>query len=120
MEFSSSFNNNNVLSNKIKDYFMNNINLFLFDGNKIFIITKNDIFYKINIWDEIIPKFILSNDNSILDEMIVKELCHKNIIDLCFSLGFESYYYFARNIEKKSIVGVVMISDNWVIVNVKR
>jgi hypothetical protein len=52
--------------------------------------------------------------------MIVKELCHKNIIDLCFSLGFESYYYFARNIEKKSIVGVVMISDNWVIVNVKR
>jgi alpha-tubulin suppressor-like RCC1 family protein len=33
--------------------------------------------------------------------MIVKELCYKNIIDLCFSLGFESYYYFARNIEKK-------------------
>jgi hypothetical protein len=34
MEFSSSFNNNNVLSNKLKDYFINNIKLFLFDGNK--------------------------------------------------------------------------------------
>jgi hypothetical protein len=78
MEFSSSFNNNNVLSNKLKDYFINNIKLFLFDGNKTFIITKNDIFYKINIWEEIIPKFILNNDNSILDKMLVKEfLYHK-------------------------------------------
>jgi hypothetical protein len=30
----------------------------------VFIITENDIFYEINVFDELIPTFILNNNNS--------------------------------------------------------
>jgi alpha-tubulin suppressor-like RCC1 family protein len=96
METNSSFSNN-LLSNKLKNYFESNIKFFLKYLNKLFIITKSDIFYEIIINDETIPSFILSNDKSILDKMIVKELCHKNIIDLSYG----ERHYFARTIENK-------------------
>jgi alpha-tubulin suppressor-like RCC1 family protein len=94
----------------LRNHFENNIKISLLTKTlfgsiyKVFIITKSDIFYEINIKDESIPSFILSNDNSILDKFIVKELCHKNIID--FSYGLDYYfkfnsYYFARTIDNK-------------------
>jgi hypothetical protein len=93
--------NNYELSNKLKYYFENNIKLSLKDHNNLLLLTKSDIFYIIDIKSEIIPPFILNNDYAILKEMIVKELCHKNIIDLSYGLWRKSYYYFARTNDKK-------------------
>jgi hypothetical protein len=95
METNSSFNTN-LLSNKLKNHFDLNIEFILKYSNKVFIITKSDIFYEIDIKDETILSFILNNDKSILEsKMIVKQLCHKNTIDL--SYGFS--HYFARTID---------------------
>jgi alpha-tubulin suppressor-like RCC1 family protein len=66
-------------------------------SNKIFIITKDDKFYEINIYDENIPSFVLFNDDSIINSMEIKKLSGENIIDL--SYGF--CHYIARNDESK-------------------
>jgi tRNA A-37 threonylcarbamoyl transferase component Bud32 len=84
---------NKILFNKLNTYFNDNINLSLKTQNNIFIITKADVFYGINIYDESFPSFILSNENSVLESMIVKQLSGKNITDL--SYGF--CHYVARN-----------------------
>ncbi len=73
---------NNVLSKKLKDYFKENIKFSLKTADKVFIVTKNDIFSEINIYDENIDFFISNNDCSIIDKMIVKEFCDKKIFDL--------------------------------------
>jgi hypothetical protein len=93
--------NNYELSNKLKYHFENDIKLSLKDDNNLLLLTKSDIFYIIDINSEIIPLFILNNDSTILKEMIVKELCHKNIIDLSYGFWRKSYYYFARTSGKK-------------------
>jgi alpha-tubulin suppressor-like RCC1 family protein len=93
----NSSSDNNILSNKLKDYFENNIKLWLKSENKIFIINKSDVFYQIDIYNQIISKFIESNDKSIIESMIVKELCNKNIIDLSYGL----HHYIARTINNK-------------------
>jgi hypothetical protein len=91
----SSFDNN-VVSNKLKDYFKNKIKLSLKSREKIFIINKSDVFYEIDIYENI-SKFFESNENSIIESMIVKQLCYKNIIDLSYGL----YHYIARTIDNK-------------------
>ncbi len=55
-----------MLSNKLKVYFENNVKLFLKPNEKLFIINKSDIFYEIDIYNENISKYIVSNDNSII------------------------------------------------------
>jgi alpha-tubulin suppressor-like RCC1 family protein len=82
-----------VLFNKLNTYFYDNIRFLLKTPNKIFIITKNDVFYEINIYDENFPSFVLCDDNQVIESMIVKHLSGKNIIDL--SHGF--CHYIARN-----------------------
>jgi RCC1 and BTB domain-containing protein len=93
----NSSSDNNILSNKLRDYFENNIKLWLKSKDKVFTINKSDVFYEIDIYYENISKFTESNDNSIIDKMIVKELCNKNIIDLSYG---ESHY-IARTIDNK-------------------
>jgi alpha-tubulin suppressor-like RCC1 family protein len=88
---------NNMISNKLRDYFNNNIKLWSKSNDKIFIINKSDVFYQIDIYNENISKFILSNQNSIIESMIAKDLCNKNIIDLSYGL----YHYIARTIDNK-------------------
>jgi alpha-tubulin suppressor-like RCC1 family protein len=88
MAHNSSFDNK-VLSNKLKEYFKNNIKLCLKTVNKLFIVTKSDLFYDIDIYDENIPSFILNEDKSIIEGMIVEELSHKKIIDITHG---ESHY----------------------------
>jgi hypothetical protein len=51
------------------------------DNNNIFVVTKNDLFCIIDNNNENISSFIINNDNSVMDSMIVKELCHKGIND---------------------------------------
>jgi hypothetical protein len=56
---------------------------------KIFIITKTDVFYEINIYDESFQSFVLCDDDSFIKSMVVKQLSEKNIIDI--SNGFCHY-----------------------------
>jgi alpha-tubulin suppressor-like RCC1 family protein len=86
-----------MLSNKLKYYFENKIKIWLKCKEKIFILNKSEYFYEIDIYDKQISKFIETNDNSIIESMIVKELCNKNIIDL--SYGFS--HYIARTYDNK-------------------
>jgi hypothetical protein len=73
---------NKVLYNKLKEHFNNNMKFSYRSYNYIFIVTKDDLFYRIFARDENISSFILNNDESILESMIVEELCHKKINDL--------------------------------------
>jgi alpha-tubulin suppressor-like RCC1 family protein len=86
---------NNMLSNVLKHCFNNDIKLWSKSEHKIFIINKSDVFYQIDIYNENIPKFIASNQNSIIESMVVKDLCNKNIIDLSYGL----HHYIARTID---------------------
>jgi alpha-tubulin suppressor-like RCC1 family protein len=61
--------------------------------NQLFAITEADLFYEINIYDENFPSFVLCDDNSIIESMIVKQLSGKSIINL--SYGF--CHFFAWN-----------------------
>jgi hypothetical protein len=61
----------------------------------LIILTKEDKFYCIDISNEKIPSFIINDDNSVIDEMIITDLCYKQINDL--HICDESQYCFARN-----------------------
>jgi hypothetical protein len=52
----------------------------LMNYETVFIITK-DLFYCIEIENENIPSFIVNNNNSVIETMIIKDLCYKPIID---------------------------------------
>jgi alpha-tubulin suppressor-like RCC1 family protein len=84
---------NKVLFNKLNEYFFDNIKMSLKTPDKIFMITKDDTFYEINIYDEKFLSFVLYNDDSVIKSMTVEKLTAKNIIDL--SYGF--CHYIARN-----------------------
>jgi hypothetical protein len=86
-----------MLSKKLNDYFKENIKFSLKTEDKVFVVTKNDIFYEINIYDENIHFFISNNDYSIIDKMIVKELCNKKIIDLIHG----DYQFYAKTEDDK-------------------
>jgi hypothetical protein len=94
-----------VLWNKLNDYFKENVRLsiktndMLIDNkieNNLFIITKKDLFYKIDIKNEKILLFIINNDESIIESMIIKELCNIRINDICFPL-FSGYFLMRNN-----------------------
>jgi hypothetical protein len=88
------FNTNNVLYNKLNDYFKHKIRMSLV-FRRVLIITKQDLFYCINIYNENIPSFIINDDNSVIDQMIIKDLCQKQINDI--GLNSQSNCFFARN-----------------------
>jgi hypothetical protein len=69
-------NNNKVLFNKLNDYFKDNIRMSLICDPILIIVTKEDLFYCINIENENIPSFIINDDHSV-DWMIIQDLCHK-------------------------------------------
>ncbi len=56
------------------------------------IITK-DLFYCIEI--EKIPSFIVNNNNSVIETIIINDLCYKQIIDIEINYWFK--YFFSRN-----------------------
>jgi hypothetical protein len=88
-------NSNKVLFNKLNHYFKDNIKMSLKCGISLIIITKEDLFYCIHINNENIPSFIINNDNSVIESMIIKNLCQKQINDI--KINYSSEYYFARN-----------------------
>lgn len=96
MELNLKFDNK-VVFNKLNEYFRNNIKISLKTFNKVFILTKEDKFYEINIYDQNFLSFVLWNENSVIESMIVEDLSFKNIVDL--SYGF--CHYIARNDENK-------------------
>jgi hypothetical protein len=89
---------NKVLFNKLNDYFKDKIKISFIDFNVLIIITKKDLFYCIDIENENIPSFIINDDNSVIDQMIIKDLCYKQINDLyIFGYYISPKYCFARN-----------------------
>jgi hypothetical protein len=95
---------NKVLFNKLNNYFKDNIRTSLINkernseinGEVLIVITKEDLFYCIEIGDENVSSFILKDDNSV-DLMIIEDLCFKQINDLYICYFFELIYIFARN-----------------------
>jgi hypothetical protein len=83
-----------VLYNKLNVYFKD-IRMSLIYNNILIILTKEDKFYCIDIKNENIPSFIINDVNSVIDSMIIKDLCYKQINDL--HICDESQYCFARN-----------------------
>jgi hypothetical protein len=64
----------------------------------LIIITKEDLFYYIDINNENIPSFIINDDNSVIKSMIIKDLCNRQINDLyIFGRYFCPKYCVARN-----------------------
>jgi hypothetical protein len=64
-------NTNKVLFNKLNDYFKHNIRMSLVFKQNLIIITKEDLFYCININNENIPSFVINIDNSVIESMII-------------------------------------------------
>jgi hypothetical protein len=86
---------NKLLFNKLNDYFKDNIRISLIYREILIIITKQDLFYCIDIENENIPSIIINDDNSGIDSMVIKDLCYKQINDI--KLNYSSDYFFARN-----------------------
>jgi hypothetical protein len=82
-------NANKVLYNKLNNYFKDNIKLSFKMRRNLIIITEEDLFYCINIYNENISSFIINNDNSVIESMIIKDLCFKKIIDINISISCE-------------------------------
>ncbi len=62
-------NSNKVLFNKLNDYFKH-IKLSIKCYRSLFIVSK-DLFYCINIYNENIPSFIINDNNSVIESMII-------------------------------------------------
>jgi hypothetical protein len=89
-------NTNKVLFNKLNDYFKHNIRISLIYARILIIVTKEDLFYCIDFENENISSFIINNDNSVIESMIIKDLCYKQINDLntCYFYWNQFYNYF--------------------------
>jgi hypothetical protein len=92
-------NANKLLFNKLNDYFEDNIRVSSINESILIIVTKEDLFYCIDINNENIPTLIINDDNSVIESMIIKHLCYKQINDFCISYDELLYpkYCFARN-----------------------
>jgi hypothetical protein len=90
-------NPNQVLFNKLNHYFKDNIKLSIKCFNYLIFVTKENIFYCIDIKNENIPSFIINDDISVIEGMRIKDLCHKRIKDLYISYyndnEFNQFYY---------------------------
>jgi alpha-tubulin suppressor-like RCC1 family protein len=88
-------NLNKVLFNKLNNYFKDNTRISLICDKILIIVTKEDLFYCIDICNENIASFIINDDNSVIQSMIIKDLCYKQINDI--KISYWSDYCFARN-----------------------
>jgi hypothetical protein len=67
----------------------------------LIIVKRDDLFYCIPIENENIPSFIINDENSVIEEMIIKDLCYKQINDI--KINYWSDYFFARNDKEHNI-----------------
>jgi hypothetical protein len=100
---------NRIFFNKLNEDFEGNILLSFKtqDENSetdiyVFLITREDLLYCIDLKDCNIPSFVLNNEQSVIESMFVKELSNKSINDLCF-LHFWNHC-FARNSNNDSTI----------------
>jgi hypothetical protein len=86
-----------LLFNKLNEYLKNNIKISLIN-REMLIITKDFFIAFINAENKNIPSFNINNDNSVIESMIIKDLCYKQINDLyTYYEYFSPKYCFARN-----------------------
>jgi hypothetical protein len=103
MDLNSSLNSSK-LSKKLKNHFKENIKLCLKNKTNLFIVTKNDIFYEIDIFGHDIQLFVSNDDTSIIEKMVLDELSHKKIVDLYWARNYNiarteqnEFYYWGEN-----------------------
>jgi alpha-tubulin suppressor-like RCC1 family protein len=108
-----------VLYKKLSEYFGDNIKYSLKTEHKLFIITKSDIFYEIDITNLKPSYFILYDNKEIIESMIVKDLCNKGVNDLicgklhCIALTNDNKFYFngVNESEVEKVLNDLNISD---------
>jgi tRNA A-37 threonylcarbamoyl transferase component Bud32 len=108
-----------VLYNKLNNYFNNSIKLSLKTKYNIFIITKNDIFYEINLENWKLQYFILNNDKNIIECTKVEELCNKGVYDLICGvdqyiarINENKFYFIGKNkLDVNEIISDLNIKD---------
>jgi hypothetical protein len=104
--------NDEIFLNKLNEYFSENIRLTfkIFESFqtdiKLYIITKIDLFYEIDLKNKNVPSFIINNDYSVIDSMIVHDLYDKQIVDIipcarfCFARNNENIIYYWDEINR--------------------
>jgi hypothetical protein len=89
----------NSISNKIDEYFRDNIKLSFVSKSLIIIVTKDDKFYKFDINLETFLVFNIFNEHNVIttfvESNILNELCFKRVIDF----NFNSYDSIVRTID---------------------
>jgi alpha-tubulin suppressor-like RCC1 family protein len=73
--------NSYKLSNKLKEYFIDNLKLVFVTNNDVIIVTKDDKVYEIKRYGK--SSLIAFSENYLrIESLIVNELCYKKVIDL--------------------------------------
>jgi len=95
---------NNILLEKLNKYFSENLKLSFISHRNIILVTKDDRVYefsRVGFKTVRYPLIVMNDENekirSIVDESIVEELCHKQIIDFRNGTSFT----IARSIDGK-------------------
>jgi hypothetical protein len=100
----------NRLSERLDKYFDQNIKLSFVCESELIILTKDDVFYKFENDQSNITLIALNDDQSIIENKIVRKLCNKSINN--FSSGEKHIQYLYGMIDKKFFVGVSIDLDN--------
>jgi serine/threonine protein kinase len=108
-----------VLYNELNQYFYNNIKFSLKIDDKVFILTKSDIFYEINIRNEKLSYFILNDDKQVIESMIVEKLSNKGVDNLIYGKdhciartnGNKLYFIGYNKLEVNEVLSDLNISD---------
>jgi tRNA A-37 threonylcarbamoyl transferase component Bud32 len=88
---------NNTRWQILKEYFKDDIKIAFKTVDQVFIITKEDVFYKIDLYENEFSSFVSTKKDSIIKKMIFKQLCNIKIIKL--TSGFK--HFIARTIDHK-------------------
>jgi alpha-tubulin suppressor-like RCC1 family protein len=82
--------------NKFIEYFKHNMRLSMGNHSVLIIITKSDLFYEINDLS-FKDKYLKSDVKTLIDSMLIKEMCYKGIIELAVGAS----HMFARTFDNK-------------------
>lgn len=92
MDLTKLINKGNGFINHLRDFFKDNLKLFHQTDTTTIMISIDDIFYEMNSFNKTLPsQYSYSNPDNFFEQLIVKKLCNKGIVDLSISLT----HYFA-------------------------
>ncbi len=95
-------------SKKLIDYFKDNIKLTYVIDLAFMILRKDDKVFQFNTLNGVDSLFVSSDNNSVIESVILKELCDKEIVD--FMSGFK--HLMARNKHGQIFCWAIIHKDN--------